>query len=158
MQVLFIFFLFSEPSLILMELSDFVVCVREEERFNGLHDFLCSPMWISTLKYVRKHECKRFNVSGKHISGCQLFTWWDTIYCKSEANKTCCHPVFKALLIAVLPLPPACCSYCGRNQASGTAWQKNTIPAFRVCSLHTKKRMKQVNGKYELKWRWYPSL
>lgn len=105
-----------------MELSDFVVCVREEERFNGLYDFLCSPMWISTLRYVRKHECKRFNVSGKHISDCQLFTWWDTIYCKSEANETCCHPMFKALL--------AHCSSTPATPLLFLLWQK---PCVRHC-------------------------
>lgn len=64
MEVLFIFYFFFSFFLNKfdfngvtqnhrMELSDFVICVREGERFNTLYNFLCSPTWI--FKCVRKH-------------------------------------------------------------------------------------------------------
>lgn len=45
------------------------------------------------------------------LSSCQLFTWWDTIQRRSEANKTCSRPYLKPRSLQFYP----CSSCCGRS-------------------------------------------
>lgn len=64
-------------------------------------------------------------------------------------------PRLKPCSLQFYPCHPPAVPAVAETIVSGTEWQKNTIPVFRVCNPHTKARMKQVNGKYKLKWRWY---
>lgn len=67
-------FSFSSAKLILIELSNIVVCVREGDRFHGFMAFGLTYMDFSPWIDVRKYQSKRVKISGKHLSTCQSFT------------------------------------------------------------------------------------
>lgn len=72
------------------------------------------------------------------MSECQCF--WETRKCLTALHLARHSAGQKHIKSIAIPCVRPCHPHAVPAVASGTEQQKNTIPAFRVCDLHTKPR------------------